>query len=62
MSAIRARPQLELKVSVVDHEGWLPELSQRMAEIELGSPLAHPFQTEPFVALLNTDPSVPTTL
>jgi len=53
--AIRAIPQSELRVGVVDCGGWLPELSQRTAEIDRGSPLAHPFQTESFVALFNTD-------
>ena len=33
--------------------------SERMADIDEGSPLAHPFQTEAFVALFNTDPVRP---
>ncbi len=44
---------------VVGRDRWEPDLSRRIADIDLRSPLAHPFQTEPFAALFNTDPSRP---
>jgi hypothetical protein len=46
-----------IKVRVVEAARLEPEVKQSIREIDERSPLAHPFQTEPFAALLNTDPS-----
>jgi hypothetical protein len=46
-------------IRVVDHERWPAGLAQRMVAIDETSPLVHPFQTEAFAALFNTDPDRP---
>jgi hypothetical protein len=56
--AAEARAQEQFDIRVVDSERQ-NGLSERTAAIDLASPLAHPFQTEAFVALFNTDPSRP---
>ena len=54
-----AKTQTKFDIRVVDREHWPKGLSQRMAEIDEASPLAHPFQAETFAALFNTDPDRP---
>lgn len=46
-------------VRVVEAARLEMEVRRSIREIDERSPLAHPFQTEPFAALLNTDPSRP---
>ncbi|MGD0114736.1 MAG: GNAT family N-acetyltransferase [Dehalococcoidia bacterium] len=46
-----------LSVRIVENGQSSGALSQRVAELEAASPMAHPFQTDSFVALFNSDPS-----
>jgi hypothetical protein len=55
----RARTHPHFSVRVIDSPQRQNGLIQRMADIDAGSPLVHPFQTELFVALFNTDPARP---
>jgi hypothetical protein len=48
-----------LIVRVVEDGQASETFSRRVAELEAASPLAHPFQTESFVNLFNSDPSRP---
>ena len=53
------KTQSRFDLRVEGRDRWELDLSRRIADIDLRSPLAHPFQTEPFAALFNTDPSRP---
>jgi len=54
-----AKEQTKFDIRVVDRDRWPEGLSQCIEGIDEGSPLAHPFQTEAFAALFNTDPDRP---
>jgi hypothetical protein len=54
-----SKTQTRFKIRVVEPDRRPEGLSDCIAAIDETSPLAHPFQTEPFVALFNTDPTRP---
>jgi hypothetical protein len=57
--ATTTKTQDQFGLRVVGRDRWEPDLSRRIADIDLRSPLAHPFQMELFAALFNTDPARP---
>jgi hypothetical protein len=54
-----AAREAEFRIRVIEGQNWSKDQAKELARLDKSSPLAHPFQTEPFVALFNTDPDRP---